>query len=342
MGLVPLPQLWEWYMLSRKCKSHVVHDPYEICILKATTMLTIASKSIFTINETHGRAVRAGNRLIANSQDAGWRSLHAAIIEEGPFAATETAIGHPMMIYHLTRPTEVSRKIEGGPGNRQLIGPRRICLTPGEATTRWEHHGHPEILQVYLRASIYQAAVSEIHNCDTAHAELVPRFAVLDPMLEQLAIAITTALRDGTAEDGLYIDTLAQMMAVHLARTHSAQSRPGRMPPLQEISGSRMRRVIEYIEENLEGDLSLEAMAAEVDISPIYLARAFKAAIGQSPHRYVLTRRVERAKELLRNTEMPVVDVALSSGFSSQSHLSYWFQRYVGVSPAAYRQHRAS
>lgn len=296
---------------------------------------------VFGVDETHGRALRAGNRLIANSQDVGWRSLHAAILEEGPFSATEPPVGHPMLIYHLTRPTEVSRKIEGGPGNRELIGPRRICLTPGEATTRWEHHGHPEILQVYLRSSIFQAAVSEIYNCDTAHAELVPRFAVMDPMLEQIAIALTTALRDGTAGDGLYIDTLSQMMAVHLARNHSAQSRPARIPPMQAISGWRMRRVLEYIEENLDGDLSLEAMAAEVDISPIYLARAFKAAVGQSPHRYVLARRVERAKELLRNTELQVVDVALSSGFSSQSHLSYWFQRYVGVSPAAYRQHRA-
>jgi len=296
---------------------------------------------VFTVRETHGRALRVGNRLIANSQDAGWRSLHAAIIEEGPFEATEPAIHHPMMIYHLTRPTEVARKIEGGPGNRQLIGPRRICLTPGEAITTWEHHGQPEILQVYLRGSIYEAAVSEIYNCDTSAAELVPRFAILDPMLEQLAIAITTALRDGTAEDGIYIDTLAQMMAVHLARGHSSRSRPVRMPQMQTMSGWRMRRVIEYIEEHLDGDLSLEKMAAEVDISPIYLARAFKAAVGQSPHRYVLGRRVERAKELLRNTEMPVVDVALSAGFSSQSHLSYWFQRYVGVSPAAYRQHRS-
>jgi AraC family transcriptional regulator len=154
---------------------------------------------VFRVDETHGRAMRAGNRMIANSQDVGWRSLHAAILEEGPFAATEPPIGHPMLIYHLTRPTEVSRKIEGGPANRQLIGPRRICLTPGGATTRWEHHGHPEILQVYLRSSIYQAAVGEIHNCDTAHAELVPRFATMDPMLEQLAIALATALRDGTA-----------------------------------------------------------------------------------------------------------------------------------------------
>src|SRR5215831_19187311 len=156
---------------------------------------------VFTVGETHGRALRLGNRLIANSQDVGWGSIHAAIIEEGPFIATEPAIGHPMMIYHLTRPTEVSRKIEGGPGNRQLIGPRRICLTPGDAITRWEHHGQPEILQVYLRGSIYQAAVSEIYNCDLSHAELVPRFAILDPMLEQLAIALTVALRDGTAED---------------------------------------------------------------------------------------------------------------------------------------------
>jgi len=159
-------------------------------------------------------------------------------------------------------------------------------------------------------------------------------------MLEQLSIALAAALRDGTAQDGLYIDTLAQMMAVHFARNHSSQSRSLPSPLVQTISGSKMRRVLEYIEENLDSDLSLEAMAAEVSLSPIYLARAFKAAVGQSPHRYVLARRVERAKELLRNTEMPVVDVALSSGFSSQSHLSYWFQRYMGVSPAAYRQQK--
>src|SRR2546421_2188965 len=211
-------------------------------------MITLSQKSIFTINETHGRAVRVGNRLIANSQDAGWRSLHAAIIEEGPFTATEPPIGHPMLIYHLTRPTEVSRRIEGGPGDRQLIGPRRLCLTPGDATTRWEHHGHPEILQVYLRGTVYQGAVSEIYNCDTAHAELVPRFAILDPMLEQLAIAITSALRDGTAEDGPYIDTPAQLITVPPARHHSRQSPPGRRPPLDPLSRYQTRPVITHLD----------------------------------------------------------------------------------------------
>ena len=304
--------------------------------------MIVPPNPIFTARETHGRVLRSGNRLIAHSQDAGWRSLHAAILEEAPFQAVERPIRHPSLIYHLSRPTEVSRKIEGAARESALIGPRRICLTPGDATTQWQHAGHPEILQVYLRQSVYDAAVTEIYGCDSSGAELVPRFAMLDPLLEQLAIAITNALRDGSAEDGLYIDTIAQMMAVHLARSHSSRSRPVRILPAKPLSGWKMRRVIEYIEDNLEGDLSLQAMAAEVDISPLYLARAFKSAVGQSPHQYVLARRIERAKELLRNTDLPVVDVALSSGFSSQSLLSHWFIRQVGVSPAVYRRQTAS
>jgi AraC family transcriptional regulator len=296
------------------------------------------SASVFTVTETHGRVIRPGNRVIAHSQDVGWRSMHAAIIEEAPFQATESAIAHPSLIYHLTRPTQVTRRIEGTRGETTLIGPRRICLTPGSATTSWHHGGHPEILQVYLRRSIYEGAVSELYGCDSTAAELVPRFAILDPMLEQLAIAITSALRDGTAEDGLYVDAVAHMMAAHLARAHSTRSRPVRVTPVKPISSWKMRRLIDYIEENLEGDLSLHTLATEVGISPLYLARAFRGAVGQSPHQYVLARRIERARDLLRNTDMPVVDVALASGFSSQSHLAHWFVRQVGVPPAAYRK----
>lgn len=293
---------------------------------------------VFGVAETHGRALRGENRLIAHSPSVGWRSLYAAVFEEAPFEATEPAVGHPSLIYHLCRPTAVARRIEGTRREKALIGPRRICLTPGGATTQWEHCGNPEILQVYLRQSVYESAVSEMYGGDGSEAEIVPRFAILDPLLEQLAITITNALRDGTVEDGLYVDSLAQMIAVHLARRHSPRSREVRGPGVGVVSGSKMRRLIDFVEENLDRDLSLETMAQEVGISPLYLPRAFKAAIGQSPHQYVLARRIERARVLLRDTDLPIVDVALSSGFSSQSHLSNWFVRMVGVSPAAYRK----
>lgn len=294
---------------------------------------------VFTAEQTHGRVLRAGNRLILHSQDAGWHSLHAAIFEEAPFRARESAIGHPSLIYHLSRPTDVARRVEGERRERSLIGPRRFCLTPGDSATLWEHSGHPEILQVYLKKTVLERAIEDMYGGDGRRAQLVPRFAIVDPLLEQLALAIIAALHDSDAHDRLYIETVAQMMAVHLARTHSTRSGPERAAARDGLSRERLRRLIDYIEANLDGDLSIEAMAAELELSAPYVARVFKTAVGQPPHKYVLSRRIERAKELLRDTAAPVADVALLSGFSSQSHLSHWFRRVVGVSPAAYRRH---
>ena len=304
-------------------------------------MVTVRNE-VFTARETHGRALKADNRLIAHSPEVGWRSLYAALIEEAPFEAVETPVPHPFLIYHLYHPTEVTRKVAGSHLERALIGPRRICLTPGGTTVRWRHCGHPEILQIYLRQSVYAAAVNEMCGCEASEADIVPRFAILDPLLEQIALTIAGALRDGSVGDGLYVDTLAQMIAVHLARHHSSRSKPADRPTPAVLSTWKIRRLIDFIEENLDRDLSLEALAAEVNISPLYLPRAFKSAVGQSTHQYVLQRRVERARKLLGNSDMPIAEIALSSGFSSQSHLSNWFLRFVGVSPATYRRHGLS
>src|ERR1700723_76273 len=78
---------------------------------------------IFATDETHGRALRASNRLIVHSPAMGWRSLYGAIIEESPFEATEPAMGHPALIYHLARPTQVTRRVEGARPDRAVVGP---------------------------------------------------------------------------------------------------------------------------------------------------------------------------------------------------------------------------
>lgn len=294
--------------------------------------------AVFTVRETHGRVLRPDNRLIAQSADVGWRSLYAAIIEEAPFDAVESGVHHPFLIYHLSHPTTVTRKISGASKESAHIGPRRICVTPAGATAQWQHSGHPEILQVYLRDSIYAAAVEEMYGCDVRAAQIVPRFAVLDPLLEQLAMAIAAALRDSSVQDGLYVDTLAQVMAVHLAQHHSSRSRTISATATKPMRTCKMKRLVDFIEENLDRDLSLEAMAVEAEIGPLYLPRAFKTDVGQSPHQYVLRRRIQKARDLLTTTDSPIADIALAAGFSSQSHLSNWFRRLVGVSPATYRR----
>src|SRR3954471_21274591 len=107
-----------------------VFEQRVIYFVRPLMLSTSSSQSVFSSRETHGRAFRPGNRLIANSENVGWRSLHAAILQEAPFHMVERPIRHPSLIYHLCHPTEVSRKIEGHTREKTLIGPRRLTLTP--------------------------------------------------------------------------------------------------------------------------------------------------------------------------------------------------------------------
>lgn len=91
------------------------------------------------------------------------------------------------------------------------------------------------------------------------------------------------------------------------------------------------------IESALEEDLSLERLAREANVSPHAFSAAFVRTVGMTPHRYVLSRRIERAKALLRDTDASIADVALRTGFASQSHLAAVFRRALAVTPREYR-----
>src|SRR5204862_3658449 len=90
-------------------------------------------ETLFTAGETHGRALRPENELVAHSQDVGWRSLHAAIFKEAPLHIVESALDHPFIIYHITHPCEVTRRIEGARPETGLHGPRQIRAPPPQA-----------------------------------------------------------------------------------------------------------------------------------------------------------------------------------------------------------------
>lgn len=98
--------------------------------------------------------------------------------------------------------------------------------------------------------------------------------------------------------------------------------------------------ILLHIEQNLDGDLSLAALAGVAGLSPSHFARRFKATIGDAPHQYVLARRVNGAKRLLLESDLPLAEIAAALGFSSQAHLTGIFGRTVGMTPGAYRTRR--
>jgi AraC-like DNA-binding protein len=102
-----------------------------------------------------------------------------------------------------------------------------------------------------------------------------------------------------------------------------------------------LRNIEEYIDVHLEKDLSVEELASHVGISPSYFARSFRSSVGLAPHSYVMRRRLLRAQELLACTELPLIDIALATGFADQSHLCRRFHEMTGVPPRTFRlQHR--
>ena len=100
----------------------------------------------------------------------------------------------------------------------------------------------------------------------------------------------------------------------------------------------RLRRAQQYLEEHLCAEVRLEQIAAAAGLSTFHFCRQFKKATGSTPLRYVLERRVERAKRLVVETDKTLVEIALELGFSGQSHFTAIFRKLTGQTPRRYRE----
>ena len=114
---------------------------------------------------------------------------------------------------------------------------------------------------------------------------------------------------------------------------------PGTIAPAKgRLDRRRLFRVLDYIDRHLEDDLTLDNLASVACLSRFHFARAFKQAVGQSPGRYVVARRLERAKALLVEGDTPLVEVALALRFSSQANFTRAFKQSTGLAPGQYRR----
>ena len=126
-------------------------------------------------------------------------------------------------------------------------------------------------------------------------------------------------------------------MAVALVNGHAIKHRPLRISR-GGLGPARLRRVRELVEAKMEYGLSLDELAECVGLSTAHFARMFRKSTGQTPHQFVLRRRLERAKSMLRAPDARVLDVAVACGFKTQQHFAQVFRDVCGVSPTDYRQ----
>ncbi len=166
--------------------------------------------------------------------------------------------------------------------------------------------------------------------------ELLPHHKRSDSLIYQIGLALKTELQSQGLGGKLYLESLMAALTVQLLRHHThwtpiTQSSPG------GLSKYQLRQVIDYISSNLDQELSLDELASIAQTSKYYLIRRFKRSTGVTPHRYVTTCRIEKAKQLLSERNLSIVEISHLVGFQSQSHFTHLFHRYIGTTPKVYR-----
>ena len=167
-------------------------------------------------------------------------------------------------------------------------------------------------------------------------AELIAQWGVEDPQVEHILRALEADLEAGLPGGKLFGESLLCALAVHLQRSY-AVTPPRIVKPGNGLPRARLNRVVEYIEGNLDREIGLTALAETAGMSTHYFSELFKQSVHVSPHQYVLRRRIERARKLLADSRVTVLEAAVRSGFSDQSHFTKIFRRIVGVTPTGYR-----
>jgi AraC family transcriptional regulator len=209
-----------------------------------------------------------------------------------------------------------------------------ICVVPAGLDHQAVLEASSENLALYLDPSLVTKAASEAQLAGSF--EIAERYARRDPVINSIGIALLGELDSEGLSGRLYVESLANVLAVHLLRYYSVPStRP--VTFTGGLSAVKLRQVTDFISDNYGRDIKLAELAQVAGMSCFHFAREFKRTTGTTPHQYLIKFRIERAKALLAKRDLPLIEVSLRSGFSHQSHFTRLFRRVTGTTPHSYR-----
>ncbi|MGF1732570.1 helix-turn-helix domain-containing protein [Photobacterium kasasachensis] len=234
--------------------------------------------------------------------------------------------------------------LEGGQNTQRVMssgnlsgGAGKLCLMPQDHRSDWTFSAPFNFFHFYFEQAHLQNFAEQVFDKEGRHVELSERTFVDDPFVNQLIRETIVKLNWESSTDKLMVSHTQQILLLHLLRQYCNNS-PRQALSTGGLSSVNQRRVIDFIEANLSSQFTLRDLAALAHLSDFHFARMFKTSFGCTPHQYVLSRRVDLAKQLLSSPTKSLVDVALLCGFSSQQHLSQQFKKRVGITPAAFRR----
>lgn len=219
---------------------------------------------------------------------------------------------------------------------RQMIG--ETCFFDYRQSWRANLRTGFDCINFHVDRRALGAALIDDAPVDIQALESVPGEPVGDRQLYGLALAVAPVFERPHEVNRLFLEHVGGALCGHLATQYGVSStEPSRLSK-GGLAAWQERRAKELIEESLDGNVSLDVLAEECGLSRAHFSRSFRQSTGMPPHQWLLSRRVERAKDMLRENGDAISDIAARCGFADQSHLSRVFRKFAGVSPLAWRK----
>ncbi|MCC6361991.1 MAG: helix-turn-helix transcriptional regulator [Bryobacterales bacterium] len=238
---------------------------------------------------------------------------------------------HPSLLMQLSAPVVIELCLNGHYQER-TVRPGDFCIAPPGPVPAARWQGQRSILVAALHPRLLHsvAAAQGIHGF-----ELRPRHVIADPQISHLLFALHAEVSTPNPVGKAYVEAICRALSMRLLLGHAET-----MGPTARRGGltrSCLRRVLEYMDSHLEYGLPLRSLAEVSGLSVDHFSRAFRESTGETPHRYLLRRRLARARRLLLRTDQPIADIALALGFTDQSHLTNLFRRHYSTTPGRVR-----
>jgi AraC-like DNA-binding protein len=193
-----------------------------------------------------------------------------------------------------------------------------------------------ELVQFYVPQTALRQFARE-HSRPAVEGLRIPTPGSFDPVIASLASALMPALTGAEEASGLFIDHVHLALQAHLLRKY-AEIKIGSCRPRETLTLLQRRRAIEILEARISDDITLSELGSQFDLSMAHFARAFRNSVGETPHAWLTKRRIERAKQLLTNTNLLLPEIALQCGFSHRIGFSRAFARIAGITPSEWRR----
>jgi AraC family transcriptional regulator len=281
--------------------------------------------------------------LLKSSSDLGWSTLFAELClyhgrREGPGPVTP----HAKISITVRGPDcgIVACKVGGSHWSAPPTT-GSIWLKPhgGKYDDAHIHSPKVQVMHLYVPSQAFARLANDYNLSPVTGRSVRFRCGVKDEVINQVGLSVLSEMMSPTAAGRMLVETSSLLLAARLAHSHCETDlirSPTASP--HRLDDARLRRVLGYVEEHLAEEITVTDLADIVCLSIFHFTRAFAAAVGVPPHRYVSQRRLESAKAMIAAGGASLGKVAFDCQFSSQSSFSRAFRRATGMTPAEYRR----